>query len=112
VLSVGNQTVTERDKRSVTAVFTVSLSRAATKTVTVGYATVGETATSGVDFSAVSGTLTFAPGVTVRTFGVPVHGDRKKEGNETFAVTLRAPVNAGIGDGRGVGTILDDDDRR
>ena len=38
-------------------------------------------------------------------------GDRLPEPAETFAVSLSAPTNAAIGDGYGVGTILDDEPR-
>ena len=40
---------------------------------------------------------------------MPVKGDTIDEPNETFNVTLSSPVNAGITDGTGVGTITDDD---
>ena len=40
-----------------------------------------------------------------------VNGDRLPEPNETFSVNLSNPVNAGIADGQGVGTILDDEPR-
>jgi hypothetical protein len=58
----------------------------------------------------VNGTLTFPVGVTVRTVTVAVVGDRVRERNETFSVNLSNPsANAYIGDGQGLGTIVDDD---
>ena len=49
------------------AKFTVStLSTASANPVTVGYSTANGTATAGADYTATSGTLTFAPGVTRR----------------------------------------------
>ena len=40
-----------------------------------------------------------------------VNGDRREEADETFTVVLSNPIgtNVSIGDGTGVGTILDDD---
>ena len=38
---------------------------------------------------------------------IAVISDRLVETTETFAVNLSAPTNATIGDGRGIGTILD-----
>jgi hypothetical protein len=58
----------------------------------------------------VSGTLTFPVGVNVKTIVVQVVGDRTRERNETFSVNLSNPsANAYLGDGQGVGTIVDDD---
>lgn len=54
------------------AVFTVSLSSTYAADVTVDYATADQTATAGVDYTAVSGTLTFAPGETSKTVVVPI----------------------------------------
>ena len=108
-LSVGDTSVTEGNSGTVNAVFNVTLSVAASQTVTVGYSTADGTATAGSDYSAVSGTLTFPPGTTTRPISVPVIGDRIFEGNETFFVNLSAPVGATIADGQGVGTIIDDD---
>lgn len=39
------------------------------------------------------------------------NGDRLSEPTETFAVNLSASINGTIGDGQGVGTILDDEPR-
>ncbi|HJZ53745.1 MAG TPA: Calx-beta domain-containing protein [Gemmataceae bacterium] len=40
-----------------------------------------------------------------------VNGDRLAEPNEAFTVNLSNPVNAGIADSQGVGTIVDDEPR-
>lgn len=76
------------------------------QTVTVNYATADGTATAGSDYTATSGTLTFAPGVTTQTVGVPIIGDNFAEPDETFSLNLTAPVNAVLSDGQGIGTIL------
>jgi hypothetical protein len=78
--------------------------------VTVDYASAAGSASTPSDFQAVSGTLTFPVGVNVRTITVAVVGDRTRERNEAFYVNLSNPsANAYLGDGQGLGTILDDD---
>jgi chitinase len=89
--------------------FTVTLSVASGAPVTVNFATVNGSATSGQDYIAQSGTLTFAPGETSKTITIAVKGDRKKETNETFFIDLSGEVGALNLDGWAVGTILDDD---
>ena len=108
-LSIGDVTVAEGGTGTTTAVFTVSLSVPSGLPVSVAYATVGGTATSDVDFTAVTGTLTFAPGDTSVTVGVPIVGDVLDETDETYAVGLSAVAGAALADGQGKGTILDDD---
>ena len=109
LLSIGDATVTEGHSGTVTAVFTVTLSTASSQTVTVNYATASETAAAGSDFTAASGSLTFAPGQTSRTINVTVLGDTSVETDETFAVLLSGNINAGLSDGFAVGTIANDD---
>jgi hypothetical protein len=93
--------------------FTVSLSTASEKPITINYATANGTATTADhDYAAQSGTLTFAPGETTKTITIYVYGDTKKEADETFAVNLSSATNATILDGTGIGTILNDDGRR
>jgi M6 family metalloprotease-like protein len=75
----------------------VSLSAASGRTVKVNYATANGTAVAGSDYTATSGTLTFAPGATSRTIAVPIADDAARESDETFRVTLAAPVNAAPG---------------
>ncbi len=92
------------------AAFNVTLSAESGKTVTVRYATANGTARSGSDYSETSGTLTFSPGVTSQPITVPILSDTEVELNETFAVTLTAPVNAVLATPyRHVYTITNDD---
>ncbi|HEX4608391.1 MAG TPA: Calx-beta domain-containing protein [Urbifossiella sp.] len=70
------------------AVVTVTLSAAATQTVTVAYWTFPGTATAGADYTPVSGTLTFAPGQTAAVFTVPIIDDTLVEGDETVQLVL------------------------
>ncbi|NYZ24209.1 cellulase family glycosylhydrolase [Azospirillum oleiclasticum] len=87
------------------AVFTVSLSKAATQTVSLTYATADGTAKAGQDYLATSGTLTFAPGETAKQVKVTVLGDSVAEGTETFSLKLGGAVNAGIADDTGLVTL-------
>ena len=89
--------------------FRVSLSRAASGTVTVGYATEDRTAAAGEDYTAASGTLAFAPGETAKTVPVAILDDAVDEGKETFVLRLSNAVGARIVDGRATGTILNED---
>ncbi|MBX7187700.1 MAG: hypothetical protein K1Y01_21340 [Vicinamibacteria bacterium] len=109
-IAIDDVTVTEGNVGTVNAVFSVTLSNPSASIVSVTAASAGGTAASGVDFTATGPTvLTFSPGSTVRTFGVPVKGDLVPEGGETFYVNLSGPVNASVLDAQGIGTILDDD---
>ncbi|MGH8526447.1 MAG: Calx-beta domain-containing protein, partial [Gammaproteobacteria bacterium] len=87
----------------------VTLSEPSSKAVTVDYASANGTATAGVDYVAVNGALTFAPGETTKTITVPVNADTLDEEDETFSVTLANAVNAVITDAAGTGAIIDDD---
>ena len=90
--------------------FTVSLSGPQPAPVTVDFATADGTATAGSDYTAATGTVTFAPGVTSQQVTVQTLQDTAVEGTENFNVNLSNPsANATILDGTGVGTILDDD---
>ena len=74
--------------------FAVTLNRAASQTVSVDYATADETATAGADYTATSGTLTFAAGETAKTVSVPVLDDAVDEGKETMRLLLSNPQGA------------------
>ena len=87
-------------------VFTVTRVAAGTP-VSVAWRTVNGTATAGRDYTAASGTLTFAANETEKTIRVTLLDDAISEGDETLAVTLDDPDNATVV--RALGTILDDD---
>jgi len=108
-LSIDDVTVTEGNGGTVNATFNVTLSAAATGTVTVAFATADGTATAGTDYVVNTGSLTFSAGQMVKTVTVAVNGDTTPEANETFFVNLSAPSGATIADGQGQGTISDDD---
>ncbi|WP_419908707.1 choice-of-anchor R domain-containing protein [Candidatus Poriferisodalis sp.] len=74
--------------------FTVTLSRAASGPVSVHYATNDGTATTGADYTAASGTLTFAPGETHKTISVTLLDDAINESKETLTLKLSNPQGA------------------
>ncbi|RME40041.1 MAG: retention module-containing protein, partial [Deltaproteobacteria bacterium] len=88
--------------------FQVTLSQPATTPVSVVYTTAGQSATSGTDFAPATGTVTFAPGETVKTIQVPVANDIWAEGAETLQLQLSNPVGATIADPSTTGTIVDE----
>jgi hypothetical protein len=73
--------------------------------VTVDYATSDGTAAAGSDYTATSGTLTFAPHESAKTIVVPITADGLAEGAESFALGLSNPVGATIAGGSGLVTI-------
>ena len=89
--------------------FAVTLSRGAAAPVTVAYATADGTATAGADYTATSGTLTFAPGETAQTVPVPVLDDAHDDTGETLTLTLSNATGARIRDGAATGTIVNAD---
>ncbi|ACC79090.1 beta strand repeat-containing protein [Nostoc punctiforme] len=90
-------------------VFTVKLSNASTEIVTVAYNSSNDTAIAGIDYTAVTGSLTFNPGVTTQTITVPILNDFVAESSERFFVNLINPTNASIADNQAIGTITDND---
>ena len=108
-LSVNDATLTEGNGGTTNADFTVSLSAASAQTVRVNFSLSGTSATSPADFAPLSGRLAFAPGELTKTISIPITGDALDEADETFIILLANPSNAAIGDGEGLGTILDDD---
>ncbi len=106
---VSDASVIEGNSGTTAMSFKVSLAAAMTTTVSVNFATAGGTATSGADFIARSGTLTFTPGQTEKVVTVAVIGDRLVEMDETLSLTLSAPVRGTILDGTGIGTIINND---
>jgi Zn-dependent metalloprotease len=93
------------------ATITVTRSDATSGSVTVQYATSAGTATAGgVDYTDTDGTLTFAPGVTSKTFTVAISPDTVVEPNESLQLTLSNPGGgATLGIAQATLWIVDDD---
>lgn len=100
-LSISDASAAEGDA----AVFTLSLSHALSKPVTVSYSTADGTANAGLDYTAVSGTATITAGQLNTTVTVPVLEDDAVENTENFFVNLSNPTNAVLTDAKGVGSI-------
>ncbi|MEL6341824.1 MAG: Calx-beta domain-containing protein, partial [Myxococcota bacterium] len=87
----------------------ISLNEAAEEEVAVDYTTTADSALGEADFVSVSGTLTFAPGTLEQDVIIEILDDTTYEEEEQFVVELRDPMNATLGDARGIVTITDDD---
>jgi hypothetical protein len=109
-VSINNVAVNEENLNGgAFATFTVRLSAASNNTVTVQYMTTDDTALANIDYTPVSGQVTFMPGQTTRPLVVPILADTLDEPNERFVVILGHPVNANITNPFGFGTIIDND---
>ena len=96
-------------------VFTVTLSAASGRTVTVHWATSNGDGNGGAadavapgDYTAGNSTLTIPAGSTTGQISVATIDDGDQENAEAFTVTLSSPTNADIaggGGGTGIGTI-------
>lgn len=111
--AAGNLYVSDRDTVNVTrfapnsqATFTVTLNSPSASPVSVSYATANGTAVAGTDYTATSGTITFAPGETSKTVYVPITTVMTGGPTKTFTLTLSAASGATVADGLGVGSIL------
>ncbi len=91
----GTSSVNESDG---SASVLVSLSRPASSIITVAYATANGSATAGADYQAAAGTLSFAPGETLKAIpAIPILQDAVSEPDETLLVTLSNPSGAQLG---------------
>lgn len=87
-------------------VFDVALTSSTTNTVSVRFATRDGTAVSGADYTGLTGTLVFEPGVTRQSISVPAKPNTRDEEDEIFYVDLTEPRNATIERGQGSGVIF------
>ncbi|EHB45653.1 Chitinase [Mycolicibacterium rhodesiae JS60] len=108
-VSIAGASVPEGNSGTTSIPFTVTLSTASATAITLTYTTTNGSATAGQDYTAASGTVTFAAGSVTQVINVSVIGDTAVEPTETFTVTLSAPVGATIATASAVGTIAADD---
>ncbi len=114
----------DEDAASGAVTLEVTLSESSTEAVTVAYATADfsstdtavssssiDPATAGADYTAASGTLTFAAGETRKTITVSISDDVNRERDELFKVGLSSATGgATIASTGSEATILIDDD--
>ena len=102
-ISVADATVEEGE--GAVLAFVVSLSRAASSTLTVDYATSDGSALANEDYEPASGTLSIRTGQSSGTIEVTVSDDSHNEGNETLTLTLSNPSSGTLTDATATGTI-------
>jgi hypothetical protein len=107
-LAAANTSVGEpRINGTATIYFTVQLTNPTVQTATVNYATANGTATAGSDYTAASGTLTFAPLETSKTVAVTVLPDTEfEEPDETFTINFSNALNVSTNNSQGTATIV------
>ncbi len=88
----------------------VTLKGIATSDVTINYATAGGTATSGSDFTATSGVLTFKPGDHSKLIQVSIINDSVYEPDQNFTITLSNPSSYAINGSPCTATVTIKDD--
>jgi Tol biopolymer transport system component len=99
------------DESAGVATITVMRAGGTAGAVNVNYATSDGTGTAGADYTAASGTLSFAAGETTKTFSVAIIDDEAVEGNEVLKLRLTDPAGgAALGSpANAVLTILEND---
>ena len=80
-----------------TATITITLESPSSEPITVSYSSAGGSASAGVDYLPLSGTVVFAPGETARTLEISVLGDVLIEGEETVMLRLDSVTNGVLG---------------
>ena len=93
-----------------TAAITVFRTGNTDQTVSVDYATSDDYARAGLDYTAISGTLTFTPGEIAKTIDIAILDDALPEVNEALRINLSNSVGIGLGLQNTAKLIIEDDD--
>jgi type I phosphodiesterase/nucleotide pyrophosphatase/Calx-beta domain-containing protein/hemolysin type calcium-binding protein/beta-propeller repeat-containing protein len=110
VLDSTDVRITEGDSGTRAAKVVVRLTKPGKHKVSVDYRTVQGTAEAPSDYEPQGpSTLKFDPGETQKTISIPVNGDVRDEGDESFRVRFSGQSNAELGDHDATVTIVDDD---
>ena len=109
VINISDVSLNEGNAGTTPFTFQVTLSGTSASNVSINWTTAPNTATSGTDFTAASGTLVIPPGSLSGQIVIDVIGETAFETNETFFVNLTGATGGTIADNQGLGTILNDD---
>jgi glucose/arabinose dehydrogenase len=94
-----------------TAILTLVRSGSLDQVATINFAASNGSALAGSDYTASSGTVTFAAGQATQTISVPIINDTAPESDESFTITLNNPTGAALGaQSTTTVSILDNDD--
>lgn len=105
-ISVSSPRITEGHRGTKDLAFTIGLSAASGKATSLSFVTAAGTAAADTDFVRRTGTISIPAGQTRGVVRVPIIGDRRVEGNETFALRVSRGTSPRIS---GTATILNDD---
>ena len=97
--------VTATDETPAASSFTVTLSAATSREITLNYATANGTATAGEDYTAASGSITIPANTTTATIDVSVLDDSLDEFDETVFINISDATNSSITDSQGILTF-------
>ena len=91
--------------------FVISLTRASPEAVSVEYSSADDSAVTGKDYTAVSGTLEFAPGETRKFVTIPVidNDAAQATSSKDMQLVLSNPQNVLLDRSTATGTIIDSD---
>ena len=109
-ITIDDVSVSEGNTGTKIVTLNVTLSNPSFQSTGVTVTTADRTAAAGSDYVAKTGSVSFTPGQTARTFTVVINGDVISEPNESFFVNLSNPVNATIARNAAIVTIVDDDE--
>ena len=109
ILSSRTYPVKEGDAGTTIFEAEVKLDRPAPVQLQLNYATANEDAIAGLDYVGTNGVLIIPAGGVSGMIRVGIIGDRLRESNERFHLTLSNPINVILGDAQSRIMILDDD---
>lgn len=100
----------ETDENGTGSAITITRTGGTAETVSAQYEVYGITAVDGLDFLAVTNTITFGPGQTSTNFTVTILQDPDQDGDKLVGIRLVNPVNASLGlPNPATLTIIDDE---
>ena len=105
-LAITDAAVNELTNSSTNLTFIITLTPAATNTVTVNFATSNLTAAAGTDYLATNGVLYLLPGTTAVSLTVKVPGESIVSGSKTFFINLSDVTNAILSVAQATGTVI------
>ena len=100
---------TTPNEEAVTQTVVVFMSSAQSIAVKVDFETSDGTAKKNKDYTPRSGTITFEPGETVKSIGIPILEDTLEEEKETIIINLKNTSFGSLRDSHAVVYITDDD---